>query len=223
MQTTLYICQDGAKVTETIGEWRSRYGIADANFHEVLPDPAIGIDAVRAVQHVLGRKPYGGGNRLIVLRDADKATTEAQNALLKLLEEPPESTYIVVFAGTEEKILATVRSRSHIIRIAPATETAHRQSGNISELVRILRARPGERVLLSQDLSKTREDTLGFLSRLIGTLSVLLHHPAPEVSLSLKQIATMLNHAEHARRYVEGNVHFKATLDILLLGFPKMA
>lgn len=223
MQTTLYICRDDAKVTETIAEWRSRYGIADANFHEVLPDPTIGIDAVRAVQHLLGRKPYGGGNRLIVLREADKATVEAQNALLKLLEEPPESTYIVVFAGTEEKILATVRSRSHIIRIAPKEGIGNDHGEIIARLVQIVRSRPGERVLISQDLSKTREDTLAFLNQLIPALSAQLHHPAPELSLPLKHIAIILKHAEHARRYVEGNVHFKATLDILLLGFPKMA
>ncbi len=222
MQTTLYICRDDAKVTETIGEWRSRYGIADANFHEVLPDPTIGIDAVRSVQHVLGRKPYGGGNRLIILREADKATIEAQNALLKLLEEPPESTYIVVFAGTEEKILDTVRSRSHIIRIAPEAGTGNNHREVIAQLVKILRSGPGERVLISQNLSKTREDTLTFLNQLIPAVSAQLHHPAPELSLPIKQIATILKHSEHARRYVEGNVNFKATLDILFLGFPML-
>lgn len=222
MQTILYIGQSEEATATTIGEWRTKYQITDSNYHEAIPAPTIGIDAVRTIQHLLGRKPYGGGNRLIVLRDADKATVEAQNALLKLLEEPPDATYILVFAKNEEHILATIRSRCQIVRTASATHRADEQTKTVGQLVKILRARPGERILLSQDLSKTREDTLSFLNRLIPTVSAQLHNPVPEYSLSRAQSAIILKHAEHARRYVEGNVNFKATLDILFLGFPKL-
>lgn len=222
MQTTLCICGDEETVTTTIGEWRNRYGIADVNYHEIIPAPTIGIDAVRTIHHLLARKPYGGGNRLVVLRDADKATVEAQNALLKLLEEPPDTAYILLFAKNEERILATIRSRSQILRIVSTGDTLDEQKKTVAELVNILRAGPGKRILLSQDNSKTREETLSFLNRLIVALSTQLHQPAPQRLLPLKQIATMLKHAEHARRYVEGNVSFKATLDILFLGFPKL-
>lgn len=222
MHTFLYISQDEEKVLATIGEWRNRHGIKDINYHEIIPDPTIGIDAVRTVQHLLARKPYGGGNRLVVLRDADKATVEAQNALLKLLEEPPDTTYILLFAKNEEHILPTIRSRSQILRTASTADTADERKKIVAELVNILRAGPGKRILLSQDFSKTREETLVFLNRLIIALSAQLHQPVPGLSLSRKETATLLKHAEHARRYVEGNVSFKATLDILFLGFPKM-
>ncbi len=78
---------------------------------------AIGIEVVREMEHFLSLKvpssaPY---NRAIIIEDSHKLTTEAQNALLKTLEEPPEGTIIVLTANHAQALLPTIRSRAQAI------------------------------------------------------------------------------------------------------------
>jgi hypothetical protein len=74
---------------------------------------AIGIEAVRQLDRFLSLKVPGGAahNRVIVIEDAHLLTTEAQNALLKTLEEPPHDTVLILTAAHERALLPTIRSR----------------------------------------------------------------------------------------------------------------
>jgi DNA polymerase-3 subunit delta' len=56
------------------------------------------------------------GPRVALIRDADALTTDAQNAMLRLLEEPPGTSIIVLVAANPSSLLATVRSRCQIVR-----------------------------------------------------------------------------------------------------------
>ena len=60
--------------------------------------------------------------RLFILHDFDKATNEAQNALLKVLEEPSPRTYFVLVTPHPEILLATLRSR--LSEIVSSVDTA---------------------------------------------------------------------------------------------------
>ncbi len=78
----------------------------------VLPDEGrIKIEQVRAVQHDLSLSPYEGRRRIAVLLDFDTATTEAANALLKTLEEPPARAILILTATDASLLLPTVVSR----------------------------------------------------------------------------------------------------------------
>lgn len=55
---------------------------------------------------------YAGGGKVFVFVDFDTTTVEGQNALLKVLEEPPEKTCFLLLSESPEKILPTVRSRA---------------------------------------------------------------------------------------------------------------
>jgi DNA polymerase III delta prime subunit len=74
---------------------------------------SIGIDAVKSLQHTLAlsRHDQGMPYRLMIIEDADKLTIQAQNALLRLLEEPPADAIIILLTSDESKLLGTVRSR----------------------------------------------------------------------------------------------------------------
>ena len=69
------------------------------------------IESIRELKRMLALKPWGGGFRIVALIEAERATEEAQNALLKLLEEPPEQTLFVLTSVEAERLLPTVRSR----------------------------------------------------------------------------------------------------------------
>lgn len=88
-----------------------------ASILRISPDKtgSIGIDAVRQAQHYLMLKSASSSQeliqRVIVIADAHHMTREAQNALLKLLEEPPQGSMLILTATASQDLLPTVVSR----------------------------------------------------------------------------------------------------------------
>ena len=74
-------------------------------------DTRVRIGQVRAVQSALRLRSSEGGRRAAVIADAEWLNQEAQNALLRLLEEPPPDTTLILVTASPAGLLATVRSR----------------------------------------------------------------------------------------------------------------
>lgn len=72
---------------------------------------AIGIDDAREAAHFLRMKPLRSLRRIAIVLDADFATSEAQNALLKILEEPPPAGLLLFSASDPRALLPALRSR----------------------------------------------------------------------------------------------------------------
>ena len=97
------------------GEVLQDLKMIDAAFMRVLdPDASgetIGIDAVREVKNFLWQRPNASPRRTLIIDDADLLTTEAQNALLKITEEPPSSSLLILVTSDPDAILPTILSR----------------------------------------------------------------------------------------------------------------
>ena len=80
---------------------------------------AIGIDAIRELDHFLSLKVPSQKifDRAVIIEDSHFLTLEAQNALLKMLEEPPQGTLFILTASYSQSLLPTIRSRTQIIDI----------------------------------------------------------------------------------------------------------
>ena len=96
-----------------------------ADFLSVSPDEngAIGIDAARAIKEFLWRRPVKSGKRFVAISDAQAMTPQAQNALLKIAEEPPASALIVAVSPNAELLAPTLVSRFqkfHLSRVSDA-------------------------------------------------------------------------------------------------------
>lgn len=78
---------------------------------------SIKIQQVRAVLNALAIHPLQAGGRVVLLLHADTLTTQAQNALLKSLEEPDASTLFLLSAENESAILPTILSRCRLVRL----------------------------------------------------------------------------------------------------------
>ncbi|MBQ7175077.1 MAG: DNA polymerase III subunit [Lachnospiraceae bacterium] len=84
---------------------------------------SISVDDIRTqITETVDIRPYEGGFRVYVVPDADKMTVQAQNALLKTLEEPPEYVIIFLLANDEKNLLETVRSRVVREKMKPLTD-----------------------------------------------------------------------------------------------------
>jgi len=74
-------------------------------------DVAITVDEVRSAVGETRYRPFEGRRRVLVINDADRLVPQAQNALLKTLEEPPAAAQFLLVTARPDRLLATVRSR----------------------------------------------------------------------------------------------------------------
>jgi DNA polymerase-3 subunit delta' len=81
----------------------------------------ISVGQIREVERAIALNPFEGRTRVVIIDPADAMNTEAQNALLKTLEEPPPHVAFVLVAVQEERLLPTIRSRCQRIefRVLP--------------------------------------------------------------------------------------------------------
>lgn len=85
-------------------------------------DPETGIDGVRQATVGLQRRPAMAERQVLIVRDADRLSLEAHNALLKLLEEPPAGAAVFVVAADTTLLPETVVSRCRLVRARALTD-----------------------------------------------------------------------------------------------------
>lgn len=109
---------------------KKRHLQADSTFRHFYPEKAtISIDQIRELQKFLHLKTTGTQpiRRLVLIEDAHLTTIEGQNALLKILEEPPADTVIILTAIPTKNLLSTVYSRAQqlMLKTPSLEQTLH--------------------------------------------------------------------------------------------------
>ena len=85
---------------------------------------SMGVEAMRELIAQVQVRAFEGGAKVAVLRGADRMTVQAQNCLLKTLEEPPAGMCFILTAKTQSALLPTILSRCRILRFHPLSEEA---------------------------------------------------------------------------------------------------
>lgn len=89
---------------------------------------SISVEEIREqINKDIAIKPYGSKYKVYIVPDADLMTPQAQNALLKTLEEPPEYGVILLLAENDQVLLPTIRSRCIILKLKHIKDTLIRQ------------------------------------------------------------------------------------------------
>lgn len=83
---------------------------------------SISVDDIRSMQHDISIRPMYSSKKVYLVAEADKMTVQAQNCLLKTLEEPPGYAVIVLTASNSNSLLETIRSRSIIYNFRKNTD-----------------------------------------------------------------------------------------------------
>ncbi len=90
------------------------------DFYEVISEKqSIGVDSIRELQSDVENRPTYCNKKVYLIDDADNMTVQAQNCLLKTLEEPPEYVVIILLTVNFEALLSTVQSRTVNLRVNP--------------------------------------------------------------------------------------------------------
>ena len=82
-------------------------------------DGKIKIEQIRQMQRKVAEKPIISNSKVYIIDNADTMTKEAQNCLLKTLEEPPEYITIILICSNEDNLLSTIKSRCARIHFEP--------------------------------------------------------------------------------------------------------
>lgn len=83
----------------------------------------IGVEDIRSqINGDIGIKPYSSPRKIYIINEGEKMTPQAQNALLKTLEEPPEYAVILILTTNVDALLPTVLSRCVVLNMKPVSD-----------------------------------------------------------------------------------------------------
>lgn len=84
----------------------------------------IGVEDIRGqINGTVAIKPYSSPRKVYIMNEAEKMTVQAQNALLKTLEEPPEYTVILLLTTNMDTLLPTILSRCVLLNMKPVRDS----------------------------------------------------------------------------------------------------
>lgn len=172
-------------------------------------EDSIGIDLVREFQSRLKNRPIGGKYKTAVIMEGEKLTVEAQNALLKTLEEPPPDTHIAIWAKSQEYFLETVISRCQIIEFPRPPLTIDNRQELLSTISKLRFAKVGERFKIAAEFAKNRTNAQNTLDSLLGII-----HENPDL-LSPPQIKKIFQ----AKKMLAANTNVRLTMENLFLNW----
>jgi len=117
---------------------------------------SIKIEQIREVIESAGYRPFDGQRRVVIIDQADAMASAPQNALLKVLEEPPSSSTFILVTSRPDMLLPTVQSRCQRLRFqvthqAAIDEAAREVAQRVLELA-AARGEPQDRIEAAKDL-----------------------------------------------------------------------
>lgn len=136
----------------------------------------ITIDTIRSIGSFLqGTAAEDKERRVIIIDSADDLNTKAENALLKMLEEPPKRTILILLSSAPGRLLPTIRSRCLTVPLKPVPQDDIRQwlikqgSGSddiVNACARLARGGPGKAIALAQNATEVLMPLKRFLDSL---------------------------------------------------------
>jgi DNA polymerase-3 subunit delta' len=111
----------------------------------VAPKRVLRVEQMRQIEKEANFRPFEGKARVFLIDEADKLNDASANALLKVLEEPPRTSHLILITARPAMLLPTILSRCQMIRFAPLTpdeiETHLVKAGSLDKKTARLRAR----------------------------------------------------------------------------------
>ncbi len=177
-------------------------------------EKALGIEDVRNIQKTIFLKPFKGEKKSTIIYMRNSATVDAQNAMLKLLEEPPPSSMIILITNNYHSFLPTILSRAKIIEIKEEIKIDPEAINQILEL-----DGEGGMLYLASKISEEKTEAINFLEQsILGARDEMLkqvQHNKSEKALKLRKIIHKLELAHYDLKTT--NTNTRLTMENLFL------
>lgn len=156
------------------------------DFKQIEPENGvIKIETIRNLQQEIAQKPIASSKKVYLIINSDAMTREAQNCLLKTLEEPPEYATIILTTANEAKLLNTIKSRCIKISFAPINKKEIK-----IKLKEILQEQPNE------ELIDKSQGSLGRAVKLQENKEIYRQVDNILVNMNSQSIVTLFNDSE---------------------------
>lgn len=213
----LLVGRDPKTLAEKLTEVVKNYGQKnDPNNPDLIivqtQENSLKVEDARNLIASLSSRPLRSKVKIAAILQAEKLTTEAQNALLKTLEEPPEATVIILCATNSSTLLPTVISRCQIIYCEKtAPEQIGKEQGSALEkiLEYIEKENIKEGFAWAEKAAKDRQEAKTLLQK----MQILAHQKL----LAGKFSAEKLKRIILSQKYLEANTNTRLTLENLFL------
>lgn len=83
---------------------------------------SVGVDRIRDMIATVSYRAVHGGRKVYIIEDADLLTVQAQNSLLKVIEEPPKDVIFFLLCTKKSQLLQTIVSRSQVLKLSPLSK-----------------------------------------------------------------------------------------------------
>ncbi len=128
---------------------------------------SVGIEKIREFQKQMFLTPQQSLAKAGVIDSIERLTAEAQNALLKILEEPPPNTYLLAETDLPDKLLPTILSR--FMHVSLGIDEVKKDEEAEKLLKQLMSATPGQVISLLEPHTATRDDAKTLVNTLIYT------------------------------------------------------
>lgn len=196
---------------------------APSDMIELFPaETSIGVAETRTFLEQIRLSPSAGNIRLGIIRSAEKLTPEAQNALLKTLEEPPPRVALVLETSNITSLLPTVLSRCHILRM-DSRVTEQQTTISNPNILSLLTLGIGARLAACDSLGQTKQDVqiwmeqaqLDIHQALLAAYGITSSPNSPAVTP--RHVARIGKKLLHAQEYLHVNVTPRLILDTIFM------
>lgn len=170
-------------------------------------DDKLGIEQARKIKEHLSLKAYQGKSQAVVILSAENLTPEAQNSLLKILEEPPKDAIFIMGAQSEDAFLPTFLSRCQV-RYLDKTGDKKPEEKYEAKIEKIINSSYEQRFMLIEKL----EDKDKFLTALVIYFR--------EKLLDQPKFSSFMEDLILAQKWAKQNVNIRAILEYTMLKMP---
>jgi len=115
----MFVGESGCGKTTLARIMRRVLKCSDDDYTEINTADFRGVDTARSIMRQMRAKPINGDTRVWLIDECHKLTNDAQNALLKALEDPPEHVYFMLATTESNKLLRTIQTRATEIKVKP--------------------------------------------------------------------------------------------------------
>lgn len=164
----------GEESTDFEGKFSYNSALPDLKSGEELADKKeIGVDQARKIIDFLSLKSYFNNYKAVIIDNAEKLTTEAQNCLLKTLEEPKSKTVLILVTSQPDRLLTTIFSRCQLIKffktkeileksvgLPTGREKKKREKEILDELLKIISGSLAEKFAYTKNIKEEGSDVL---------------------------------------------------------------
>jgi len=169
----------------------------------VAPKRVLRVEQMRQIEKEANFRPFEGKSRVFLIDEAEKLNDNSANALLKVLEEPPKTSHLILITARPAMLLPTILSRCQMIRFSPLTPAEIETHLTKNNLVDSKTARLRARAAGGSMGRALSGDLVTFTSQRKAMLKVLNALAVSDDRAQLLRSAEQLNEAQYKEEFEE--------------------